>query len=302
MAIPTSSRTLSYRPGSWLGIVGVNATVLLPGSEKARAGALWSLVDDGAGFDAVLDALVAGGLSALPGFVLLSATDENVRVLVRGGASATFDAADGPLVVAADAGSMWSERTVPATDFAITLPDEPAEGQPLAVTDGLVRLGSLETPSSATGLAPVVHLAPLSSSLADSTEIPAADVDFLSGELPPAPTFPPPPAPPAAVLGAELDLDDDLDDEGDDESLDDLDDGEDELDELVEEPPGDVHDPLLDPLSGDLLDEAPTDDIPVVEETLRGAPPSAPPSWTPAVAGVPPVPVPPVPPVVGLPS
>ena len=52
-----TERTLSYRPGSWLGVIGLNATVLLPGTEKARAAALWPLVDEGAGFDAVLDAL-----------------------------------------------------------------------------------------------------------------------------------------------------------------------------------------------------------------------------------------------------
>ena len=42
---------ISYRPGTWFGIVGERATVLLPPSEKARAGTLWALVDDGAGFD-----------------------------------------------------------------------------------------------------------------------------------------------------------------------------------------------------------------------------------------------------------
>ena len=42
---------ISYRPGTWFGIVGEHATVLLPPSEKARAGSLWVLIDDGAGFD-----------------------------------------------------------------------------------------------------------------------------------------------------------------------------------------------------------------------------------------------------------
>jgi hypothetical protein len=181
-----TDRTLTYRPGSWLGIVGENATVLLPGSEKARAGALWALVDDGGGFDAVLDALVAGGLSGLPGFVLLAGTPETVRVLVRGEATATFETDTGQIVVSADPGAMWAEQTVSAQEFAITLPDEAADGPSLAVTDGLVRLGSLETPTTASPLAPVVQLAP----------VPPASAPIA----PAAPTPPAPVAPPVAPV------------------------------------------------------------------------------------------------------
>jgi hypothetical protein len=56
------SETRSYRPGDWFGIFGDEATVVLPPSEKARVAGLWALVDAGAGFDEVLDALIADGL------------------------------------------------------------------------------------------------------------------------------------------------------------------------------------------------------------------------------------------------
>ncbi|WP_300677321.1 FHA domain-containing protein [Nocardioides sp.] len=187
-----TDRTLTYRPGSWLGIVGENATVLLPGTEKARAGALWALIDDGAGFDTVLDALVAGGLSALPGFVLLAGAAGSVRVLVRGEAAATFETDQGQLRVAADPGAMWAERTVEARDFAISLPGEEADGPQLAVTDGLVRLGSLETPATAAPLAPVVQLAPV------APIAPVAPV-VSAPPVPPAPLAPPVPAAPIPV-------------------------------------------------------------------------------------------------------
>ena len=72
MSEPATIASTSYMPGTWFGIIGESATVLLPPSEKSRAGAIWALVDDGAGFDEVLDALVATGLSSLPGFVLIS--------------------------------------------------------------------------------------------------------------------------------------------------------------------------------------------------------------------------------------
>ena len=47
--------------------------MLLPPAEKARVPAVWALVDDGAGFDEVLDALIADGLRDLTGFALASA-------------------------------------------------------------------------------------------------------------------------------------------------------------------------------------------------------------------------------------
>eukprot|EP01032_Pedospumella_encystans_P034915 gene34915-39482_t len=55
----------------WVAIFGAATTLLLPDSEKQRAAQLWELVDGGAGFDAVLDQVLAPGLSVLPAFVLL---------------------------------------------------------------------------------------------------------------------------------------------------------------------------------------------------------------------------------------
>ena len=77
------SETRSYRPGDWFGIFGDQATVVLPPSEKARVPGLWALVDAGAGFDEVLDALIADGLRDLPGFVLVSEVDGETKVVLR---------------------------------------------------------------------------------------------------------------------------------------------------------------------------------------------------------------------------
>jgi hypothetical protein len=149
-----SERTFSYQPGGWFGIVGEHATVLLPGTEKARAGALWALVDDGAGFDAVLDALVAGGLSSLPGFVLLASDGDTTRVVIRGEASATLESAEGTVHVAGSTTSMWVERVLQeVTRLSVTLPDELPAGPRLSVVSGLVRLAGLETPAPRPALA-----------------------------------------------------------------------------------------------------------------------------------------------------
>jgi len=132
--VPVTDRTFSYQPGGWFGIVGEHATVLLPGSEKARAGALWVLVDDGAGFDAVLDALVADGLTSLPGFVLLASDGDTTRVVIRGDASATFDTAEGTVRVAGSGMSMWVERVLHEVGrLSVTLPGELPVGTPVTL-------------------------------------------------------------------------------------------------------------------------------------------------------------------------
>ncbi|WP_344041103.1 FHA domain-containing protein [Nocardioides panacihumi] len=150
-----TDRTFSYQPGGWFGIVGEHATVLLPGSEKARAGSLWALVDDGAGFDAVLDALVADGLTSLPGFVLLASDGDTTRVVIRGDASATFETAEGTVQVAGSGMSMWVERVLHEVGrLSVTLPGELPSGPQLQVAAGLIRLAGLETPVEAAAPAP----------------------------------------------------------------------------------------------------------------------------------------------------
>ena len=74
----------SYRPGAWFGLVGERALVVLPPTEKARVAALWELVDEGAGFDVTLDALISAGLRDLPGFVLVSTDEGQTDVVIRG--------------------------------------------------------------------------------------------------------------------------------------------------------------------------------------------------------------------------
>ncbi len=61
----------SFRGGDWFGVFGQRTTVVLPPSERSRAAAIWELVDAGAGFDEILDALISSGLRELPGFVLV---------------------------------------------------------------------------------------------------------------------------------------------------------------------------------------------------------------------------------------
>ncbi len=143
----------SYRPGSWFGVFGAHATVLLPPSEKSRVAALWELVDGGADFDEVLDALIASGLRDLPGFVLVNDADGTTKVVLRGPAQCVFTTVDGETIeVDGTAASTWVERTltgVQSMRVSLEEPDESDESDEdggFTITDGLVRVGRVDQP------------------------------------------------------------------------------------------------------------------------------------------------------------
>ncbi len=125
----------SYRPGQWFGIFGEHALVLLPPSEKGRVGTLWALVDDGAGFDVVLDALISEGLRDLPGFVLVSTVEGETKVVIRGEARAWFTTGADTVEVAGTDVTTWAERSfsdVSATRLVVGAEGEQADGAPAA--------------------------------------------------------------------------------------------------------------------------------------------------------------------------
>jgi hypothetical protein len=137
----------SYRPGDWFGIFGEQATVLLPPSEKARVATVWALVDDGAGFDEVLDALIADGLRELPGFVLVSESDGETKVVIRGAAHAEFVTDDDTVTVEGSSVTTWAERSLTGVRAMRVDVAEDAGGEDLVIRDGLVRLARTDRPA-----------------------------------------------------------------------------------------------------------------------------------------------------------
>ena len=136
----------SYRPGEWFGIFGDHVIVVLPPSEKARVAQLWELVDEGAGFDVVLDALISDGLRELPGFVLVSESDADTKVVVRGPASVRFATKSGDIELAGSAATTWVEHSMDGvTGLVIDLGGEGA-GPDLTVQNGLVRVSRIQEP------------------------------------------------------------------------------------------------------------------------------------------------------------
>jgi hypothetical protein len=172
----------TYRPGQWFGIFGDHAIVVLPPSEKARVAQLWHLVDDGAGFDEVLDALIADGLRELPGFVLVSEAGADTKVVVRGPATARFSTSDGDVELAGSAATTWVEHAMTGvTGLAIELGGE-GEGPDLTVQNGLVRVSRVQEPAAEHAAGPDPGETPASLPVADDDEEPddRADHDGLT--------------------------------------------------------------------------------------------------------------------------
>jgi hypothetical protein len=144
----TTSR--SVVPGEWYAVLGDDVVVLLPPTVKDRVAAIWERVDEGAGFDEVLDALISRGLRDLPAFVLVSRGDGGVKggvkVVVRGAGRADLDTDEGPVTVEGSADTTWVERTLTGvTGLQVRVAD--GAGAPYAVGPGLVRVAEVREPA-----------------------------------------------------------------------------------------------------------------------------------------------------------
>lgn len=196
----TDRRTWSVRGGDRFGIFGERVVVVLPPSQKARAVAVWQLVDDGAGFEETLDALLGPGLRGLPDLVLVGRDDEDARVLVRGSARVEVTADGRAETVASEPGTTWVERRITditrvrieAADPGAGDADDTDEGDELVVDGGLVRLSSAEwardagqtdqpTPEPAAEPAPQ----PAAESAPDESEL----TEAIAVPWPPAPAW-----------------------------------------------------------------------------------------------------------------
>ena len=125
--------------------------MLLPPEEKRRVPAVWDRVDEGAGFDEVLDALISDGLRDLSGFALASVRDGDARVVIRGPVTAVLTTDDGEEVrVEGAAAATWVEREVRhVVALRVAVDGEPAADEaPYLLRDGLARAGEVREPVS----------------------------------------------------------------------------------------------------------------------------------------------------------
>ncbi|HVK29769.1 MAG TPA: hypothetical protein VM575_15630, partial [Nocardioides sp.] len=176
----------SYRTGDWFAVFGAHATVLLPASQKDQVVALWALVDGGAGFDQVLDGLLASGLSRIPGFVLVSDDDGPTRILLRGqGVTATLATAGEEVALDGAESHTWVERSVEGvTALSVSLPVEgdaaDHEDFDFPIATGLVRVGQVDRPAvvPASG----AHAAAMTPAVADVDALEVAEVAEVADE------------------------------------------------------------------------------------------------------------------------
>ena len=132
-----------FAAGDWYAVAGERVTVLLPGSQRDRVAHLWDLTDSGADVDAVLDALLAGGLSSLDHFALVAHGDDATRLIVRGAPTATVSSTSGDDLVSATPGTTWAERLVTGvTSLRVTLTGDGEADRVL--TPGLARVSVVE--------------------------------------------------------------------------------------------------------------------------------------------------------------
>lgn len=138
-----------FAAGDWYAVVGDRVTVLLPGSQRGRVAGLWDLADAGAGADALLDALLADGLSTLDHFALVAHDEDSARLLVRGAPTAVVSTSGGDDVVSAAPGTTWAERLLTGvSSVRVTLTGDAAAEHLLS--PGLARVSVVEfgTPTS----------------------------------------------------------------------------------------------------------------------------------------------------------
>lgn len=132
-----------FAPGDWYAVVGDRVTVLLPGSQRGRVATLWDLADSGAGADALLDALLADGLSTLDHFALVAHDDDATRLIVRGAPTATVSSTGGDEILTAAPGTTWAEQVLAGvSSVRVTLTGDGSADHRL--TPGLARVSAVE--------------------------------------------------------------------------------------------------------------------------------------------------------------
>ncbi|WP_157953196.1 FHA domain-containing protein [Nocardioides allogilvus] len=149
-----AARTRTFAAGDWYAVVGEQVTALIPADARARVAGLWDLADSGATFEAVLDGLVAGGLSGLSGFALVGHGDRT-RVLVRGDVTATFHTPSGEVAVAHETDLLWTERTLDGVTGGRISVGATSEQSDLALVAGVARASAVQFGEAGAASAPV---------------------------------------------------------------------------------------------------------------------------------------------------
>ncbi|PJJ71671.1 FHA domain-containing protein [Diaminobutyricimonas aerilata] len=186
-------------PAAWRAIVTDTALLVLdPAADGALLPDLAGRLEQEGAFQAVLDRLVAGGVSTAPSFALLSwgggESLGDLRVLVRGAVALTITSAQGDSRLSGEGVTTWSEQFVPGTT-----------GVTVSTPGGDWALGGASTPAptavatSAPSAAPEPRTAPAASEPTPVAATPQPKATAAAPEPTPAAAAPAPPAFPTPV-------------------------------------------------------------------------------------------------------
>ena len=199
-----------YSPGQWFAIVTPAGAALLPPTvPEATVEQVWTALRGGDGLGAVIEGLVGAfgtSLSLLPDFAVLTGSGDELRLAVRGGATASVLTAGsaGPEVIAGAGVTTWSERALTQVTSAVLAAPGAAAGPTLPIADGIVLAGSVEVLARGTvpaapgqGTVPAVPLPPADPGQQEPSPVPLGAPEPGQQEpspVPPAPADRPVPA------------------------------------------------------------------------------------------------------------
>ncbi len=186
----------TFAAGDWYAVVGEHVTALLPAEARARVAGLWDLADSGATFEAMLDGLLAHGLSSLSGFALVGHGDRT-RVLVRGDVTATLRTPNGDVDIADEPDALWVERTLDGVTGGRLSVGGAVDGSDLALVTGVARASAVQFGEVAAAPAPVVP------AVAEESAPFEPEVSEPVAEPTPEPTPEPVPEPAAEPVASE---------------------------------------------------------------------------------------------------
>jgi hypothetical protein len=193
MAPASRTATVSYTPGTWLGVVRSGIVVLLrPDTDRALVESLWTLLAGNPEIPEVLDAVTSasgGSLARLPWFGIVGLRG-SLQVFLRGGIDldVRLDGGESIALSGRDV-TTWTERRFAAPDgFSIAVPEAAlaagtaafAPAAPLPLGEGVVLLQGLHCALAGDGTSAAMPVAAAPVAAGDEQLLAAAEADIAA--------------------------------------------------------------------------------------------------------------------------
>lgn len=171
-------------PGTWTALAGVEVWVLADTTSRPQpVRELWATVSNATDADAVLGQFLAKGLADLPGFAIVAADGDNLRLIVRHPAAVRLDSEDGSEDIAPSTGITWVDTTRPRpAQVLLTSGSETRSDNELPLTLGASAADALLVDFDGTAAPVAAHAGPAVPAAAASPSIVAASIEVSTPE------------------------------------------------------------------------------------------------------------------------